>query len=54
MKLLNPELQKLEERVAPDFGIGGSIGIGIGIGGGIGVGTGGSNTRSGGSDGSRP
>jgi len=32
MKLLNPELQKLEARVAPGIGIGGSIGIGIGIG----------------------
>jgi hypothetical protein len=50
MKLLNPELLKLEERVAPDFGIGGSIGIGIGVG--VGGGGQGSGTRSGGSDGS--
>ncbi|HEY2953659.1 MAG TPA: hypothetical protein VGK89_00245 [Candidatus Eisenbacteria bacterium] len=34
MKLLNPELQKLEQRVAPDLGIG--IGIGIGFGSGSG------------------
>jgi len=46
MKLLNPELQKLEERVAPDLGIsiGGTIGIGIGSNsGGSGSGTNGSS-----------
>jgi len=32
MKLLNPELQKLEQRVAPDLSIGIGVGVGIGIG----------------------
>jgi len=33
MKLLNPELEKLEQRVAPDLGIGIGIGVGVGLGG---------------------
>jgi len=32
MKLLNPELEKLEQRVAPDLGIGIGIGVGVGLG----------------------
>ena len=31
MKHLNPELEKLEKRIAPDLGIGIGIGIGIGM-----------------------
>jgi hypothetical protein len=31
MKHLNPELEKLEKRIAPDIGIGIGIGITIGI-----------------------
>jgi hypothetical protein len=30
MKHLNPELEKLEQRIAPDLGI--SLGIGVGVG----------------------
>jgi len=33
MKFLNPELERLEKRIAPDLlGIGGSIGVGVGVG----------------------
>jgi hypothetical protein len=32
MKLLNPELEKLEQRAAPDLGVGIGIGIGVGLG----------------------
>ena len=39
MKTLNPTLERIEERVAPDLF--GSIGIGIGVDVGIGVGVGG-------------
>jgi hypothetical protein len=31
MKHLNPELEKLEQRVAPDLGIGIGVGVGVGI-----------------------
>jgi hypothetical protein len=31
MKHLNPELEKLEQRIVPDLLIGGSISIGIGV-----------------------
>ena len=32
MKLRDPELQKLEQRVAPDLGIGIGVGVGLGVG----------------------
>ncbi len=40
MKHLDPELEKLEQRVAPGLivGVGGTVGIGVGVGVGVGGG----------------
>ena len=45
MKLMDLELEKLEERVAPGLSIGGGISIGVGVG--VGVGDEGSGTGTG-------
>jgi hypothetical protein len=48
MKHLNPELERLEERVAPCLGLGLNIGVGLGVGVG-GCGSGGNSCNSNGS-----